>query len=481
MNNTPWSQANQALKESHYELLCLTATADDTITATWLNPADGSQQSLNVPVIDQHFPSLTPTLLEVAWDEREIHDLFGYLPEGHPDLRPLVRTPRWPERFFPLKNASVDPPPWRALEPDNPAVTVQGEGVTIMKVGPSHAGIIESGHFIFSLIGENVLHLDAHLFQNHRGVEAQLEGLTVSEVAPLISRLCAADTVSHQTNWALAVESLSDFEASQTLEWRRIVLLESERILSHLNDLAQIPAGVGFQVAHQRALAIKEYWQRGLLLIYGHRFLFDTVKPGWAHPGSAEDMIALLDAMAPKWKAWRALVEGHHGFQDRMEGVGIVQPIDAVHFGAQGVAARAAGKAFDARTVLPWYRSFDLQPSISLAGDVKARFSVRLNELDESFRLVEQACTLLRQKGNLLAGNDLTQGASGRVITFTESPHGLNVHDVVLNAGHVTRYHVRAGTYRNWPLLAKTVAGNTVADFPLINKSFELCYSCNDR
>lgn len=481
MDNTAWKERNQAFKASHYELLCMTATADDAITTTWLNPEDGTQESLTLPVPDHHFPSITPELPEVAWDEREIHDLFGYVPEGHPDLRPLVRTPRWPEKFFPLKNPPAGPPQWHAVEPDNPSQIVEGEGVTVMKVGPSHAGIIESGHFVFSLMGENVLHLDAHLFQNHRGVESLVERLAVAEVTPVITRICAADTVSHQTNWALAVEALAGFESLRPLELRRIVLLESERILSHLNDLAQIPAGVGFQVAHQRALAIKEYWQRGLQMIYGHRFLFDTVKPGWAAPGSPENMIALLDATAPKWKAWRALVEGHHGFQDRMAGVGVVDPLDAQRFGAQGVASRATGKAFDARTVLPWYGDVGFQPTVFTAGDVGARFNVRLNELEESLRLVEQCSLRLREEDNVLADKEVSPDVTGRVVRFTESPHGLNAHEVILDQGRVMRYHVRAGTYRNWPLVARAVAGNAVADFPLINKSFELCYSCTDR
>ena len=481
MDNT-WIRRNAALKKAQYELLSVTATRDHHLQATWLDPVSGRQEGVATFLIQNRFPSLTRALPEVAWDEREIHDLFGYIPQGHPDLRPLIRTPRWPHAFRPLQNPPTSPPRWIDVEPDNPAQTVEGEGLTIMKVGPTHAGIIESGHFVFSLIGENVLHVDAHLFQNHRGVESLLEELPLADVAPAISRICGADTVSHQTNWALALEALVEYVPGPAITMGRIQLLECERVLSHLNDLAQIPAGVGFHVAHQQALAIKEYWQRGLQHLYGHRFLFDTVRPGWVSPVEADDVLRLVQGLRERWSPWRRLVEQHHGFQDRMTRVGIVKLAEVIRFGAQGVVARAAGKAFDARSILPLYQDLRPQPVIESRGDVQARFLVRLNELEDSLRILELAATRLRRIKMPHSPSWIPQSdVGGRRVVFTESPHGLNVHDVILDHGRVWRYHVRSATYRNWPLLARAVAGNTVADFPLINKSFELCYSCTDR
>lgn len=478
----PWIRQNVEWKEAQAELLTVTASRDHRLQATWLDPVTGRQEPVAIAVSQERFPSLTPWLPEVAWDEREIHDVFGYIPEGHPDLRPLIRTPRWPHNFRPLRDRPHPRPVWQDVEPDNPGLTVDGDGVTIMKVGPTHAGVIESGHFVFSLMGENVLHLDAHLFQNHRGLESLLEGQTVDTVGAIVTRICAADTVSHQTNWAFAVEALAGYEAGAALTLGRILLLESERVLSHLNDLAQIPAGVGFQVAHQQALAIKEDWQRGLQRLYGHRFLFDTVRPGWVAPVDPEDLLRLVHAIRRPWTPWRRLVEGHHGFNDRMAGVGVTTRAEVVRFGAQGVVARAAGKAFDARTLLPLYQDLRPVPVVEIGGDVRARFYVRIHELEASLRLIEQAAVRLRRQ---TAARDARwrppDAVSGQVVVYTESPHGLNVHDVAVDRGRVSRYHVRAATYRNWPLLAHAVPGNAVADFPLINKSFELCYSCTDR
>jgi Ni,Fe-hydrogenase III component G len=168
-----WTEFNLSLKARGSHLSALTAFSDERLEVSWL--VQGSVLIATLDSSASQFPSLAAALPEVAWDEREIHDLFGYLPLDHPDLRPLVRTPRWPADFYPLAAPKVLAPSWQDVQPKNPIRIVDGEGVTVMKVGPTHAGIIESGHFVFSLIGENILDVDLHLFQNHRGVEAALQ------------------------------------------------------------------------------------------------------------------------------------------------------------------------------------------------------------------------------------------------------------------------------------------------------------------
>ena len=475
-----WVARQAGAKAQGSVLLALTGWPGQALRAHGLDRA-GSVLTQAMRLDRGGFPSASRALPEVGWDEREIRDLLGYKPVGHPDPRPLVRTPRWPANFFPLDpDGPVATPRFLDREPDNPARVVDGHGVTLMTVGPTHAGVIESGHFVFSLMGENILHLDPHLFQNHRGIEAALAGCDIRTVGPQVTRVCAGDTVSHQTNWAMGVEQLAAYEAPDILRWRRIVLLEAERILSHLNDLAQIPAGVGFLVAHQRALALKESWQQALRRAVGHRFLFDTVRPGGAAPIEGETVAGLVRAFRPGWTAWRRLVEHHHGFQDRMRGVGMVRRAVADRLGAVGVAARAAGLGFDARCVLPLYGDVDLSPPRLTDGDTLARFRIRLDEVEAALHILE--CVGRRLTGDAplpmwAPPEDLT----GEAVTWTESPRGLNVHVMAVREGRIGRYHIRSGAYRNWPVLARAVAGNAVGDFPLINKSFELCYSCADR
>ncbi len=480
MTKKEWITNNVRRKNLGAHVLGVTAFAGGHIAVHWLMPSGQIVQD-NWDMHGLEFPSLTVELPEMAWDEREIHDVFGYRPQGHPDLRALVRNPRWPDEFYPMAGLNApQKPPWREVAPNNPEQTVEGEGVTIMKVGPTHAGIIESGHFVFSIIGENILHLDLHLFQNHRGVEGQLQGRLIGSVAPLISRICGADTVSHQTNLAMAVEEMAGYQVPDEIKWQRILLLESERILSHLNDLAQIPAGVGFSVANQKALTMKERWQRGLAVIFGHRLLFDTVHPGKSLAMDTAALGALITQLQREWRPWRSLVQGHHGFQDRMKGVGMVRQSDALRFGGQGVVARASGLTFDARQLMPLYHGWHVDYASETSGDVSGRFKVRLDEVEASWRLMQWVLQRYQIHSALPFWEPPTD-LIGQAATFSESPHGLNAHIVAVDRGKVIRYHVRSGTFRNWPLLSKAVAGNAVGDFPLINKSFELCYSCLDR
>ncbi|SMC07017.1 Ni,Fe-hydrogenase III large subunit [Sulfobacillus thermosulfidooxidans DSM 9293] len=483
MNNlemNPWQSFNEEYKHNGSHLLALTAFKNRTLLSHWLRPDGQIDQGL-LQIESDEFPSLTPVLPEVAWDEREIYDLFGYYPQGHLDLRPLVRTPRWPREFVPLASDSPESS-WNAEGPDNPSIRVQGDGITMMGVGPVHAGIIESGRFLFSLMGENVLHVDLHLFQTHRGVESLLEHTSLPHAAIVLSRVCGADSVSHQTNWAMAVEQIAGFAMNESLAWRRIMLLESERVLSHLNDLAQIPAGVGFQVAHQHGLALKEIWQQGMKEVFGHRLLFDTVRPGYAKQGDVPTVLALINTIQRSWTRWRQMVENHHGFQDRMHRVGTVAADDVVRLGGVGVVARASGVRFDARSLMPLYRGLSMTIPTYSSGDVSARFRMRLEEVEQSWKIIRQAATHLAA---MISSREplwtIPPDLSGDAVTFSESPHGLNCHVVRLEAGHIRRYHIRSGAFRNWPLLARAVTGNGIADFPLINKSFELCYSCNDR
>lgn len=474
-----WVRVNVGHKVAGHQLLALTAFREQTLKTHWLR-SDGEVAEENLHIEGGHFPSLTPYLAEVAWDEREIHDLYGYVPDGHPDLRPLVRTPRWPEIFFPLQNKQELHPEWHQVEPDNPSQIVEGEGVTIMKVGPTHAGIIESGHFVFSIMGENVLHLDAHLFQNHRGVEKALEGLPLSNALSTVSRICGADSASHQMNFISAVENLAARKTPEPIQWQRVILLEAERILSHLNDLSQIPAGVGFPVANQRGLAMKENWQRGLAKVFGHRFLFDTIRFDMAPIRDIDELKEMIELLERDWGRWRKLVDNHHGFHDRMKGVGVVRRDDANRLGAVGVALRATGIPFDVRAQMPTYSMVQSQFANFDGGDVEARFQVRLQEVENSIYILKTAIKHIDAQALFPAWKpplDIT----GDVVSYSESPHGLNVHVIQIKQGQICRYHVRSGAFRNWPVLALAVAGNTVADFPLINKSFELCYSCTDR
>jgi len=171
-------------------------------------------------------------------------------------------------------------------------------------------------------------------------------------------------------------------------------------------------------------------------------------------------------------------------FIDRLTGIGTLDHGLAESLGAVGVAARASGVARDARHDHPYaaYAPGALVPVTGAAGDVRARMLVRIDEVFASFALIRR---FLGELAELAPGGLVVPVGSlppeRWAMSVVESPRGEDVHWVMTGReGEIYRYRVRSASY-NWALVPFAVVGNLLPDFPLINKSFELCYACLDR
>ena len=177
-------------------------------------------------------------------------------------------------------------------------------------------------------------------------------------------------------------------------------------------------------------------------------------------------------------RAWHALLF-NGSFMDRMPDIGVVDA-EAVHaLGVVGLAARAAGVPDDVRTWSPRLAYEGFQPAALRrpAGDVQARLEQRALELLPCLDILDRLLTdPVRPSAAVAAGAEAPIGV-GRV----ESPRGATSCVVERDGGRVARVRLRTGSYANWPAVAHAAAGNLLPDFPLINKSFELCYACVDR
>ncbi|QEC48452.1 NADH-ubiquinone oxidoreductase [Baekduia soli] len=407
--------------------------------------------------------SVAPVLPAAVWDEREAHDLHGWAFTGHEPMRPLA-------------DHGV---PTAAWTPE-----VDGRDVHQMAVGPVHAGIIESGHFRFQVVGERILHVDLRLFYKHRGLEAAAEGLGHEQALAHVQRACAADAVANTVAYAQACEAALGLWPTPGLRRERTLLLELERLYNHLHDLSAVCAGVGFAPGAMLFGALKERAQRLNARLCGHRFLFGTIAVGRsglaAGPMTGDELRGgLVDLAREVARAWHEL-QFAGSLQDRLEGTGLTAAADVLRLGAVGPAARAAGVAADARTAAPRLAYDGFAPAVPEAptGDVAARVQVRAAELTATLGRLD---TLLAQPpaGPAAAGREGDAGGLGAATV--ESPRGATTCVVELAGDAVARVHLRTGSYANWPLLALAVRGELLADFPLINKSFELCYACVDR
>ena len=436
---------------------------------------------------DPRYPSLTTVVPAVHWDEREMADLLGTVPEGHPDPRRLVLREDWPAGLFPLRkdfDATSVPPPSR--HDAYPFTPFEGEGIGHVPVGPIHAGIIEPGHFRFAAVGEVVLELEARLFYTHRGIEKLVEGRTPDAALPVVERICAACAFSHALAFCEAVESLDQTMLPIRAVWGRTLGLELERLYNHIGDAGNICAGTGFAVGAMQGARLKEKTQRLIEEIVGHRFLRDVCAVGglrrdFPRPGLRR-LRSELSQRRAETQQFAALLLGTDSFMDRTRGTGVVSRELAVALGAVGVAARAAGVDVDARRDRPaaGYRRWPAKVIVQATGDVEARLRQRLAEIDETWNLIE---TLLADEPDGPVRVALPPRPAHRVgIGVVESPRGADVHWLRTDAaGNVDRLRVRSASFANWPIVAAAAPGNLIPDFPLINKSFELCYACLDR
>ena len=430
------------------------------------------------------YPSLTPVLPSAHWLERELKDMFGIVALGHPELSRLVLHPDWPASVHPLRKDFIAGTAVPRVAGEMEFRPVEGEGLFKVPVGPVHAGIIEPGHFRFSVFGEDVVDLQAQLFYTHRGVEKSAESKHISQAMLVAERVCGACSASHAVSYAQAVESLAGVEIPAAARYIRTILLEMERLYNHVGDIGNICAGIGFSYAISRGAILKERLMRMNLRLTGHRYLRGMVVPGGVAMELREtpEIRRELAALEQDLKELTGVMLSSHSLLDRVQTTGVLPLQAALDLGAVGPAARASGVDRDLRRDLPHaaYGDLEFEVPMQQGGDVFCRLKQRLDECRETFAILRQAFERLPRGDLAVEMPDLPpyRTASG----CTESARGANVHWVMSGPDStIYRYMVRSASHCNWPVVSLCLPGNIVPDFPLINKSFELCYACLDR
>ena len=427
-----------------------------------LTSQDGDFRIESAAVSDHSVPTIVDLAPAAGWDEREAHDLYGVRFEGHEPLRPLV------DHDVPL---------------DRFATRVDGTDPYQVAVGPIHAGVIESGHFRFHVVGDLILHVDARLFYKHRGLERAAEGRALADGLPVVARSCAGCWVTNSVAYAQACEETLGVVPTPELARVRTILLELERVWNTLNDIGAICAGVGLAAGTNRFSALVDDARRLNARLTGHRFLFGSVAVGGSSldiddstTGDAREILARIRADSSR--AWKALLF-NASFMARMPDIGVVDASKAIELGIVGSAARAAGVVEDVRMTSPRlaYEGFEPASLRRAAGDVQARLEQRALELLPCLDILDRLLDGPVRPSTCVTGGAQSLVGVGRV----EGPRGATICIVERDHDRVGRVHLRTGSYANWPAVSYAAAGNLLPDFPLINKSFELCYACVDR
>jgi Ni,Fe-hydrogenase III large subunit len=428
------------------------------------------------------FPDLSDLFPVADRMQRSIADLLGLHPAEGGDHRKWIRHASWPGSVHPLRK-SFDINTTHATLPDAyPFVPVTGNGVHEIAVGPVHAGIIEPGHFRFSVIGEKVLRLEERFGYKHKGIEKRFEGMTLEQGAKLAGRISGDTTVAYAWAYAQAVESVTRTTPPLRAQWLRAMFLELERLLNHLGDLGYLGNDAALSFGFAQFWILKEDLLRMNGDLFGHRYLMDRIVPGGVSVDVDSDMptriFKTLLHISTTVVTLKNIYDEHAGVQDRFITTGRVTPDLAAQLGLTGLAGRASGQAWDLRAQFPCapYDQLDVAMATHRNGDVAARVTVRFEEIMESIRLIRMILAKLPQGETRCDIGKVEAGHPG--IGWVEGWRGEVL--VALHTGAdnlIHRLHAHDPSWQNWPVLEHAVIGNIVPDFPLINKSFNLSYS----
>jgi len=346
----------------------------------------------------------------------------------------------------------------------------------LLNVGPQHP----STHGVFRLVvkvdGERITDAIPVIGYLHRGTEKLAEDLTYTQIIPYTDRL---DYLSSMTNnYALvqAVETLMGLEVPERAEYLRVIAMELSRIASHLvwwgTNLLDLGAISPFLFAFRDREMIVNFLNE----LSGARLTFNYMRVGgvkWDAPeGWVEKVGKFVPYMREKLKEYHTLVTGNEIFLARVKNLAIYDEETAIAYGMSGPVLRGSRVKFDIRKNQPYsiYDRFEFDVPVGETGDVYDRYMVRMKEMEQSLRIIEQAVEQFPEEGEIQAKvPKVIRPPEGEVYTRMESSKGeLGVHLVSKKKDKPYRLKLRRPSFVNLQLLPKLLIGRTMADIPAV-------------
>jgi Ni,Fe-hydrogenase III large subunit len=483
-----WRRAAEDIAAGGGRLLALWASRDghggNIVRAAFIDDPGVLILRLPLAAYDAVYPGIEQWFPSASRMQRAVKDLCG-LQTTDTDARPWLRHAAWPEDFHPLLHPRATPAPGVPVSDNYAFVTVEGDGVHEIPVGPVHAGIIEPGHFRFSVVGEKVLKLEERLGYVHKGIERRFTEFPLLGGHRLAARVSGDSAVAFSWAYCQALEGMGAAHLPPRAAWLRALALELERLANHLGDIGAIGNDAGFAFGLAQFSRLKEQLLRATEQAFGQRYLMDFLVPGGTRvdlsSAGALSLIESIQLIGAEVDTLRTIYDEHAGLRDRFVGAGAVTPALAAKLGLCGLAGRASGQAFDLRCDAPCEPFAELAPRkiVRAEGDVAARVAVRFDEITESVRVMQRILSHLPSGSHHTEVSAPDEGAFG--IGMIEGWRGPVVLALEADSdGMIRRCHPHDPSWQNWPVIEHAVINNIVPDFPLINKSFNLSYSGHD-
>ncbi len=361
----------------------------------------------------------------------------------------------------------------------------QAERFTV-PIGPQHPALKESGHFLLTVDGEIVTHTAVRLGYAHRGIEKGVESRNWVQNLYLLERICGICSHIHATAYCLGVERLAGVEVPPRAQAIRQLVAELERVHSHLLWIGVSAHEAGFDTLFMFSWRDRETVMDLLEGLAGNRVNYSVNLLGGVKcdvDDALSDAIHTgIDFLEGRTRHYQDVVTGDTMFLQRTRGVGLMTRQQAELLGAVGPTARASGLTRDVRVDAPYlaYQDFPINVMTATAGDLEARFAVRVNELFESYRVIREILD------NLPPGELETRMPrrvkEGETISRVEAPRGELFYFIQSNGTDTpSRIRVRTPTICNLTSVVKLAVGHQLADVPMILAGIDPCFSCNDR
>ncbi|GEL07519.1 NADH-quinone oxidoreductase subunit D [Salisediminibacterium halotolerans] len=353
-----------------------------------------------------------------------------------------------------------------------------------LNMGPQHP----STHGVFRLQlevdGETIVRATPVMGYLHRGSEKLAEGFLYSQFIPYTDRLDYMNAMTNNYVYCAAIEELFDWEIPERAEYLRVITMELNRVASHLVWWGTYLLDIGAMSPFLYAFRDRETILDRLNEISGARMTFNYHRIGgvkWDAPeGWIEQVLETVKELRENIQEFHTLVTGNEIFQSRTIGVGKLTKEQVINWGLSGPIARASGVDIDVRKTEPYsvYDQFDFNVPTREEGDVYARYLVRIDEMFESLKIVEQACNnipdgeIIHKKGKKLM---MLKPPEGEVYTRAEASKGeIGVYAVSNGKNKPHRIKLRRPSFVNVAILQDLLEGDSIQNLVSIFGSLDV-------
>jgi len=443
-----------------------------------------------VPKENPKISSITDIIPGASFHEREAADLFGVVFQGHPNLARLLLPEDWPENLYPLrKDAKIDGVVAKCENncAETAAIQTQSDGTIVnIVVGPQHPALLEPEKFSLKVEGEIVKDVEPRIGYVHRGVEKAAEQRTYLQDVYLVERICGICNSCHAACFVETVEKILDIDVPLRGQYLRTIILELNRLHSHLLLLGHAGFEIGYETLFQYMWRDREPVLDLTEMLTGNRIIASAMTVGGVRRDLKETHIpkikTALANLKKKMGFYKQLFENEPTLKMRTQNVGTLAKEDALKLCVVGPVARGSGVAMDVRKDEPYeaYGKIPFKLITYNTGDSWARLMVRLDEIVESINIIDYALDHMPQGPYRIKVPRVVP--TGEAVNRVEAPRGELFYYVKSNGtAYPERVKVRTPTFANIPAFIKIAEGGNIADVPASFVSLDPCFSCTDR